>query len=465
MSTSARTGEPSQVGGWQRYRRVLRHRNFALLWAGQTVSWFGDSLYFVSLLWLVQELSGSRALMGVVAACRTIPALFGLFAGVLVDRMDRRRIMLATDVLRAAIIGAVPLLMAAGLLEAWHIPVVAFLLAAAGVPFSPSQQAILPAIVDREDLAQANSLLTMSQQFVNVIGYAVAGLLIATIGVGPLFAIDAVSFVVSVAAIWAMRLDPADSNPALARLRAGGQPLGVATAGAGAAGRPGGKRWLGDLVEGLRFIRAQRAMLIVIPLVMLLNFLVAPFAVLVPAWVQDVLGAGPGAFGILETAITIGMIAGSVVVGFAAARLRRSTLALGALGTFGLGALLFAASRSVALTAGIMALMGCANTVANIVFVTWAQSIVPKQMMGRVFGALGTMSQAVSPLGQALSGMAGQVVALPLIFGGVGATWVLIAAVYAAVPVLRSAFNLIEADLSRTAPVVAATGRQVTTER
>ncbi len=440
---------PPEAGGagrssaWQRYGRVLRHRNFALLWAGQTVSWLGDSLYFVALLWLVQDLTGSRALMGAVAACRTIPALFGVLAGVLVDRMDRRRIMLAADILRTMIIGSVPVLMAGGMLQAWHIPVIAFLLAAAGVPFSPSQQALLPVLVDREDLAQANSLLTLSQQFVNVIGYAVGGVAIAIIGVGPLFAVDAVTFVVSVGAIWMMRVDPALSNPAIARAAA-------PASGAGATARAGGsgaRKWVGDLGDGLRFIRLQRAMLIVIPLVMLLSFLVAPFAVLLPAWVQDVLDEGPGTFGLLETAITSGMIAGSLVVGLAAARAKRSTLALSALGAFGVGAVAFALSRSVALTVVVMAVMGCANTIANIVFVTWAQTIVPREMMGRVFGALGTLSQAISPLGQAMAGIAGQVIALPLIFGGVGVVLVGVAAVYAVVPALRGAFNMIEADL------------------
>lgn len=440
MSDTPRPSGTPQPGGWQRYRTILKHRNFALLWTGQTVSWFGDSLYFVSLLWLVQELTGSRALMGVVAACRTIPALFGVFAGVLVDRVDRRRIMMAADTVRACVVLSVPLLMATGQLQPWHIPVVAFLLAAAGVPFSPAQQAVLPGIVERDDLAQANSLLTLSQQFVNVLGYGVAGLLIAAFGIGPMFSIDSVTFLVSVVSIWAMRLDPAVANPYSSQLRTGGQ-------GALGAGRPGARQWLAHLQEGLRFIRSQPAMMTVIPLVMLLNFLVAPFAVLLPAWVSDTLRAGPGVFGFLQTAITAGMIAGSLVVGLVAARARRSTLALGALGGFGLGALLFSLSRTVALTVAIMAAMGCANTIANIMFVTWAQTIVPKQMMGRVFGALGTMSQAISPMGQTLAGFAGQVMALPLIFGGVGTVLVAVAGVYALVPALRGAFNMIESDL------------------
>jgi hypothetical protein len=98
-STSAADGgrEGRPDGVWSGYRRVLGKRNFMLLWAGQAVSWFGDSLYFVSLLWLVQEMTGSRAMMGAVAACRTVPQLLQVLTGALVDRSDRRRMMLCAD--------------------------------------------------------------------------------------------------------------------------------------------------------------------------------------------------------------------------------------------------------------------------------------------------------------------------------------------------------------------------------
>jgi MFS family permease len=429
---SAAASRPA--GGFLRYREVLKHRNFALLWAGQTVSWFGDSLYFVSLLWLVQEITGSRAIMGLVAACRTVPLLFGVFAGVAVDRVDRRKMMIATDLLRAAFVFAVPLLVAGEQPAWWPIPVVAFLLSSAGVFFQPSQQSLLPAIVKREQLAQANSLLTVSQQFANVVGYTTAGVMIAAIGVRPMFVIDGVTFLVSVAAVYAMRLAAHEANPSLARAQQQAAQPSASTA--------AWQRWRGDLGEGLRFIRGNRAMLAVIPLMMALNFLLAPFIVLMPAWVKDVLGAGPGTFGLLETAITVGMIFGSVVLGFAAARVRRSILVLAAVGLFGAGALVFAASRLVPLTAVVMAVMGCANAAVNIIVVTWTQTVVPRAMMGRVFGTLGTLFNAVSPVGQSIAGLVGHTVALPVLFGGVGAIYIGIAVVYALVPVLRGAFDL-----------------------
>jgi len=439
-NTDGRDARRTRSTAWQSYRAVLGHRDFALLWAGQTVSWFGDSLYLVALLWLVQEMTGSRVLMGVVAACRTIPALFGFAAGVFVDRLDRRRLMIGADLLRAGIVVAVPLLLAAGWLAAWHLPLIAFLLAVAGVPFYPAQQALLPALVDRSELAHANSLMTLSQQVLNAIGYGVGGICIALVGVGPLFVIDALTFVISGLAVLSMRLAPRAARPATggAGDAAGSHPASDASR---------WRRWTEDLRAGLRFVRGQPALITVIPLVMLLSFLVAPFAVLLPAWVKDVLGAGPEAFGMLETAITVGMVLGSLAVGVFAARARRSTMVLGSLVLFGAGALAFAFSRSTGLSALVLAAMGCANTVVNVIFVTWVQGIVPAAMMGRVFGALGTVSQAIAPLGQALAGIAGHALALPLIFGGVGIVMVFVSAVYAATPKLRGAFNLIESDL------------------
>lgn len=447
MSKAAPATAAKLAGGLLRYREVLKHRNFALLWVGQTVSWFGDSLYFVSLLWLVQELTGSTALMGVVAACRTIPLLFGVFAGVAVDRLDRRRIMMATDLFRAAVVVLVPLLMAGQMLQFWHIAAVALLLSAAGVFFQPSQQSILPALVAREELPQANSLLTMSQQFANVFGYGLAGLLIAKINIASLFVIDSGTFLVSVLAVAAMRLTAMEANPFLARQQ---QAQQVAGAGATAAGAPvtarGGStaaRWLGDLGEGLRFIRSQPAMLAIVPLMMLLNFLLAPYMVLLAAWVKDVMLAGPQEYGLLQTAIAVGMICGSLYVGLAAPRLRRSTLALSAIGAFGLGGVVFAASRVVPVSIAVLAVMGCANAAANIIIVTWTQTVVPRAMMGRVFGTLGTLYNAVSPVGQTVAGFVGRAVELPLVFGSVGVIYMLLALMYATVPRLRGAFDVV----------------------
>jgi len=406
-----------------------------LLWAGQTVSWFGDSLYLISLLWLVQELTGSRAMMGAVAVCRTAPQLLQVLTGALVDRWDRRRMMLYADLGRAGIVMSVPLLKAAGLLQPWHLPAVALLLAVVGVLFYPARQALTPAIVGKDEITQANSLMTLSQQLVFVVGYAVAGLMISVIGIMPMFTIDSLTFMVSVGAIALLKLSPEQSRPALSSQ----VPRGLQ-----AVRR---SSFQNDLVEGFRFILRNRAMVIVLPLAVILNFLVAPIGVLMPAWVTDVLGAGAGMFGFLQTATTAGMVVGAVAVGVLAARFRRSALLLGGLVIQGSALVAFAAVRGVPLPLAMLGVVGFVNSVMNVILISWVQSVVPKEMMGRVFGTMGTVSQVAAPAGQALAGVLGDLIALPLVFGGAGAIFALIGCVYAVVPVLRGAFDIMELQL------------------
>ena len=412
------------------FGKVLRNRNFALIWSAQTVSWFGDSLYFVSLLWLVKEMTGSEVMMGLVAASRTLPSLFGMFAGAFVDRWDRRRVMIATDLGRAAIVAAIPGLRLMGLLQPWHIPVVAFCLAALGVFFYPARQALVPVIVDQDDLTQANSLLTLSRQVVFIAGFATGGLLIAALGLMPMFTVDAVTFFASALLIWLIRL-----------------PAGVTRAPADAAagdGRRGGL-WR-EVKSGLAFIVGNRALLLIGPLAVVLNFVFAPLTVLMPSWVTDVLGADAAVYGFINTASMAGMAIGSLAVGLLVARFPRSRLAWVCLAANGIAILAFAAARAIPLALAAMLLFGVTNSVTNILFMTWMQTIVPRQIMGRVFGALETISTAAMPAGQALAGVAGGFMALPLLFTISGALSSLIALAYIVVPALRFAFSAMDLD-------------------
>jgi DHA3 family macrolide efflux protein-like MFS transporter len=423
---------PRPGGG---FAQVLRNRNFTLLWIGQTISWFGDSLYFVALLWLVQELTGSRAMMGLVAACRTIPTLAGFFAGAFIDRWDRRRVMLLADLGRAALVVTVPLLATAGWLQPWHIPVVAFALASVGIFFYPARQALVPTLVGREGLTTANSLLTLSQQVIFVVGYAAGGILIAAFGTLPLFVIDAVTFVISATAIWSLRLDAQ-----AARLRAVGAE-GLADAAPRAS--------IGaDVRQGFAFIFGHQMLLYVAPLSVVFNFLFAPISVLLPSWAKDVLGGGADTFGFLQTATTVGLAIGSVFVAVAARRYRRSGLVMG--GMLGMSLIVVAMSlvKTIPIAFLVMGGLGVANATVNVLFMTYMQTVVPRELMGRVFGALETVSNVAAPAGQALAGVLGQMVALPLVFGGAGCIMVAISVGYVLTPKLRGALRLMDLDAS-----------------
>ena len=421
--------------GLSRYRAVLSKPNFALLWGGQTISWFGDSLYFLSLLWLVQEMTGSRAMMGVVAACRTIPSLMGFLVGALVDRLDKRRLMLAVSMCQALTVASVPLLKAVGLLRTWHIPVIAFLLAILGIFFVPARQTLIPYLVKKDELVHANSLMTLSQQAIFIAGYGTGGLLIASLGVMPLFWIDAVSFLGVIAAIWLLRV------PGLQR------PDSAEQTAAGAFGRA--KALRAEVMAGLEFMMKTPAISLVMPLSILFNFLFAPFSVLLPSWVKDVLNRGPEVFGFIQTATMAGMVLGSLAVGLLVHKVRMSWALPVSLIVMALSIIGFAATRQVWLALLFTGIMGTANAFTNVVFNSYIQAVVPREMMGRVWGTLGTIGQVAAPAGQALAGFLGQVVALPVLFGVEGWATTIISVSYCLAPRIREVFDSVEKSIVR----------------
>jgi MFS family permease len=208
---------------------VLHHRDFRLLFSGQAISVVGDALFPVALAFAVLELSGSPSSLGLVLAAQALPlAGFALVGGVVGDRVSRQRLMLASDLARAATQALAAGLLIAGAAEIWHLAVLAALYGAAEAFFRPAAGGLIPRLVPSEQLMQANSLIAMSQSAGLVLGPALAGGLIALFGPGSAIAIDAASFVASAACLWRMSPRPgvaaeARQAPAafLAQLREG----------------------------------------------------------------------------------------------------------------------------------------------------------------------------------------------------------------------------------------------------
>ncbi len=209
---------------------ALHHRDFALLFSGQAISVVGDALFPVALAFAVLELGGSPSSLGLVLAAQALPlALFALVGGVVGDRLSRQKLMLASDLARAAIQAVAATLLIAGVAEIWHLAVTAALYGAAEAFFRPAAGGLVPRLVPADHLLQANSLIAMSQSLGMVLGPALAGVLIALLGPGSAIAIDAASFVVSAACLLAMtprpgaRADIGDETGAafLAQLREG----------------------------------------------------------------------------------------------------------------------------------------------------------------------------------------------------------------------------------------------------
>ena len=362
-----------------------RNASFLLLWAGQFISQIGDRLAALALPWLVYTTTGSALGTGAVFALYTLPyVLFGAFAGVAVDRFDKRRLMIATDLIRAALVLAVPFVAERSLPAVF---VISFAISTAGVFFDPAKLAILPEIVPPGRLLRANSLLSTGENLTEILGWALAGALLASVSTAAAFELDAITFAVSAVALTLMRY----------------------RAPARAAAERSARAFWHEMREGFSFLRHDRGLrantiMILVCVAGLgasypLTFLLA----------VDVLDGGTGAFGALEAVVGAGYLAGSLAVLAFAPRVRKGRLMIGGLALMG-GCLALVASAGSVWTAAIpFAVFGMANAAALIAVDTYMQEVVPQGMRGRVLGTRFTLTQGMYALsvlvGSALAGI------------------------------------------------------------
>lgn len=380
------------------YSTVLRNRDFVCLWVGQAISHLGDSLRHIALIWLVKEMTGSALAMGTVGMCAMIPYLaLSLFAGALVDLVDRKKIMIWADVLRGGLTLALPILLFTGHLQFWHVCVMAFLLSSVSTLFGPAMMASLPNVVGKEQLLAANSMKQMTMQGAGIIGPALGGVIVGLAGTIPALVIDSVSFFVSAAAILAARIPGA-------RPEAGREAVNV-------------RAILGGVREGFGFIVSQKMMLAVVLIAVGLNFVGAPTMVLMAIHVEEAWGAGADGYGIISSAWSVGAFAGALAVGAVVARIRRDRVIWGSLVLQGV--VLFGLVVGTNLGHGVMVFVvgGITNALVNIPFMTWAQEIVPDRIRGRVFSALEVGCMAAAPAALALAGTAADAFGTSAIFG------------------------------------------------
>lgn len=392
----------------RRYRTTLGHRDFRLLWTGMTLSALGDSMSLVALLWLVYQTSGSARQLGWFVAAYTAPVVVGgLVAGSVLDRFDRRVVLLADNLVRGAAFAAVPLLYHTGALALWHLYLVAALFALlkmlplAGVP------AMIPQLVPSRELDSANALESIGYGVATLAGPAAAGILLTRLHGADVVAIDAATYLVFAALLARLRLPAQDAHtdPAPAAAAEAIQAdaisgaavdpdVGVSVGGEGApADRGAGVR------PALRFVIGQPAIVATTVMFMLFNVGYGSILVLLPVYAQTVLAGGASAFGLLSSALAGGELAGSAAAGMVTSRWplgRAIALSQLAAGTFLLGLValpqLPAAMTFLALSAF------CTGPLT-----VWAQTLrmrlIPAHLRGRVFGLLRTSMQAAPPLG------------------------------------------------------------------
>jgi MFS family permease len=380
---------------------VLRIRDFALLWAGMSVSLLGDGVYFVALAWQVYDLSGSPTALSIVGVAWTLPlALFVLLGGVVTDRVERRRVMIAADLVRAFAVAVIGILSVTGVVELWHLVVMAAVFGTGEAFFGPAFSSIVPQIVPRELLLQANAL----DQFVRPLGFmllgpALGGLIVATLGPGEAFLLDAVTFLVSALAL------------ALLRPR----PL---------APREGPSSLLRDLREGFTFVRTRPwlwATLVAAAIFLLAYW--GPIDVLVPYRVRNELGGGADDYGLILAFGGLGSIVAAALVGRRGLPGREITFAyfawaFGSLALVGLGV-----GTAVWQLMGFMFVESALFTAGIVVWGTLMQTHVPGGLLGRVSSLDWFVSTSLVPISFALTGPVSGVLGVQttLVFAGVAA--------------------------------------------
>jgi MFS family permease len=363
------------------FLRPLRERDFALVFAGTTVSALGDGLYYIALAWQTYELSNIPTAMSIVGVAATLPQLvFLLVGGALSDRMDKRRLLVAADLLRGLAIGLIGVLSLTGALELWMLVALVAVYAAGTSLFTPAATALLPVILPKEELGRGNALLTFSRTAcVRVAGPGLGGIAIALFGVGWAFVGDGISFFLSALTLLALtkREFPTGARESL----------------------------LGEIGEGLRYVRGERWLFVSLAAapVGLLCYM-GPMQVLLPFVVKNELEDGARALGIILASGGAGALLGSLLIGQLGQPRERVLVMyiLWALSTFGIAG--YAVSDTLWQFAAVCFVAIAGLIVGGIIWTTLLQELVPERLLGRVASVDVLVSFAFVPLSMAITG-------------------------------------------------------------
>jgi MFS family permease len=370
--------------------RALQHRNYRLFFLGQLVSLIGTWMQSVAQAWLVYRLTGSAVLLGTVGFASQIPVfLLSPIGGVVADRRERRRVLLATQSASMVLALALALLTLSGRIEVWQLLTLAALLGVANGFDIPTRQSFVVELVGRQDLVNAIALNSSMFNGARIVGPAIAGVVVAAVGEGWCFLANAASYLAVLASLLAIRLPP--------RARLASPRTGPAA----------------QILEGWRFVARTapiRALLLLLGLVSLTGM---PYAVLMPVIAEDVLHAGASGLGLLMGASGTGALIGALVLARRASpRGLGSWVAWAAL-AFGAALIAFSLSRQFWLSVALLLPVGFSMLLQMSSSNTLIQSMVPDELRGRVMAAYSMMFMGMSPLGALLAGTLAEAVGAP----------------------------------------------------
>lgn len=415
---------PSNTKGLLFLVRALSSRNFRLFFFGQAVSLIGTWMQLIAMRWLVYRLTKSELTLGLVGFISDFPLFFLVpFAGVLADRIKRHRIMFVTQALSALQAAVLAALVFTDLIAVWHVLVLGGLLGIVSAFDITARQAFIVDIIEeREDLPNAIALNSFIFNGALLVGPAIAGILIAAVGEGPCFALNSLSYLTVLGALFLMKIPEKTFSAS---------PLDIKAA----------------IVEGAAYTFKSVPIRSILGLVAVVSLVAASYTLLVPVFAEDILRGGPRVFGYLMSATGVGALMGAIIL---ASRSRLTGLAemiviAGILYGAGLFALAWSNLLSIALF--IALLLGFSLMMQMASSNTIVQSIVDDQKRGRVLSLFVMARRGVESLGSLLFGAVAHWLGTPgtLMIGGT-VCLLAVAAFAAKLPSIRQASRAVDDD-------------------
>ena len=377
-----------QVRGVLRAFLALRHRNFRLFWTGQLISLIGTWMQTTGQAWLVLELTHSAWLLGLVGALQFLPVLIlSLFGGVLADRLPKRTVLRFTQSFATLQAFVLWILVATGEVRLWHVLVLASLLGLTNSFDMPTRQAFVVEMVGREDLPNAIALNSSLFNMARILGPGLGGLIIAWLGVAPLFLLNAVSFIPVIIGLFLI-----DNSTLYAQAKR-----------TPAEKNAPGQGTLQSLREGLAYVARTPSILLIIIVIGVVSLFGINFNVVLPLFATDVLHVGAVGFGFISSAFGFGSLCSALWLAWSNRRPGLTWLLYG-IGIFCVLEILFALSHLYLLSLVLIAGVGFAQIVFSATANTIVQTVAPDRLRGRVMSVYMMVFAGSVPPGNLFTG-------------------------------------------------------------
>ncbi|MDV3425774.1 MAG: MFS transporter [Bacillota bacterium] len=388
-------------------KELLTYKKCVTLLCANVVSRFGDSLDSIAYAWMVYVLTGSKLLMGTLFAFNFIPNIvFSFFSGVFADIFPKKRTIMISDFGRGAMVSLTALLFLTGYLKPWHLFVFTIVNSTFETFSNPARGALLPMILPKKLFINAMSFLSASSSFAELLGMALAGFIIGVLGISGAIFIDGATFFISCFLIGTIKLEEDTGKQEAVTI----------------------KTYTKNFTQGFDFVKKHKFIKVTIFLGAVCNFSLAPFNVLQPVYVKDILKTGAEGMSIIGIGFTLGMILGGLLMGQIGQKFKKSRFIVTGFIVIGVCYALLGLPGTVEIPfvkpvylAGLICLIfGFFIPVASAPAQSYSMENTPKEMLGRVSAFSSMLVLCALPLGSFLTGVVSEYVSIPVLFAAMG---------------------------------------------